>query len=458
MTHSISRNAVAGLLIMMLAASSPAQVTNYWTQQYGTRSNLLGGSVIGSVTDMSATYYNPGAVALFKEASLLLSAQVYEYAALKLEEGADEGRPLKTSSIRPAPDLLAGTLRFSWLGNHKLAYSILTRERSEVEIQARGSERDPASQVLTGEELLYSSNLKETWAGLAWSLPLGKNLGIGVSSYLAIRDQKRRSQVLSEDLTPAGEIGTSILINHFEYQNYRLVWKAGLGWNLSPLTLGFTITAPSVRLFGSGGALFNYTVAGLDVDGDGTLENILAANYQDQLESRYQTSWALGGGGSYQIGKTKVHFSGEWFDAIDKFAVLNTKDFISQSSGDTLSNQLTLELQSVFNYGIGIEHALRQRFTLFGSFSTDFSGTVPGTKTNLSTTTLDVYNLAAGAAFTVARWELTLGGAYAYGREKFAKALNIDVIDPDNPISESLNNAYLSYRRIKLLFGFSYQL
>jgi hypothetical protein len=96
------------LMCLILAEKCPAQITNYWTQQYGTRSNLLGGAVIGSVSDMSATYYNPGAIALFKDASLLLSAQVYEYGAIKLEGGADAGRALKTSSIRPSADLLAG--------------------------------------------------------------------------------------------------------------------------------------------------------------------------------------------------------------------------------------------------------------------------------------------------------------------------------------------------------------
>lgn len=458
-----SKLALCILGAAMLAAHwspSRAQVNNYWTQQYGTRSNLLGGAVIGSVSDMSAVYYNPGAIALFKDPSILLSAQVYDYAAIKLEGGADEGKPLKTSSIRPAADLLAGTLTFGWLGDHKLAYSLLTREQSDIDIEGRKNSIAAATGALaaSGGELIFSNNLKDLWAGLTWSHLLGKNVGIGLSSYLAIRDQKRRTQVLAEALRPQGEVASSILINQFEYENYRALWKAGLGCNFSPLSFGLTITTPSVGLFGSGSALYNAAVSGLDLDGDGNPENFLAGNYQEEVESQYHTSWAVGAGAAYRLGKTRIHLSAEWFDAVDQFTVLATKDFVAQSTGDTLSNPLTHELQEVLNYGIGIDFAMREHFTLYGSFATDFSGAVPGTETNLAITKLDVYNVAAGAAFTVARWELTLGGAYAFGSDEFGRALNFAQSDEDNPVAESLRNANLSYRRIKLMFGFSYKL
>jgi hypothetical protein len=47
-------------LIAALPGAAAAQDAQYWTYQYGTRANLLGGAVVGSVVDVSATYYNPG--------------------------------------------------------------------------------------------------------------------------------------------------------------------------------------------------------------------------------------------------------------------------------------------------------------------------------------------------------------------------------------------------------------
>ena len=65
----IFRNTVIAATLMLggLTANVGAQDSHHWTQQYGTRSTLLGGAVIGSASDLSATYYNPGAIPLQKK-------------------------------------------------------------------------------------------------------------------------------------------------------------------------------------------------------------------------------------------------------------------------------------------------------------------------------------------------------------------------------------------------------
>ena len=44
----------------LVAAPAAAQDAHYWSQQYGTRSELLSGAVVGSPQDLSTTFYNPG--------------------------------------------------------------------------------------------------------------------------------------------------------------------------------------------------------------------------------------------------------------------------------------------------------------------------------------------------------------------------------------------------------------
>ena len=61
------KNRIKRFLIIIICLSySPAygQGSYYWNQNYGTISNLLGGLVIGSVRNVSATYYNPGYLGL----------------------------------------------------------------------------------------------------------------------------------------------------------------------------------------------------------------------------------------------------------------------------------------------------------------------------------------------------------------------------------------------------------
>ena len=81
------RLAVA-LLASFVAASASAQDSHYWNDHYGPRAMLLSGVMIGSVHDMSATFYNPGALGHIAEPELLLSANVYRNESLTVRDGA----------------------------------------------------------------------------------------------------------------------------------------------------------------------------------------------------------------------------------------------------------------------------------------------------------------------------------------------------------------------------------
>ena len=106
---------------LILPEPSAAQDTHYWNLHYGTRSTLLGGAVIGSVSDLGATFYNPGALALFDNPEFILSARVYQYDAFTLEDGAGEGLDLASTSFDPAPSFSAGSFSFKWLKGQRLA-------------------------------------------------------------------------------------------------------------------------------------------------------------------------------------------------------------------------------------------------------------------------------------------------------------------------------------------------
>ena len=128
----------AALIVLLITAGRiHSQDSHYWNIQYGTRSTLLGGAVIGSVSDLSATYYNPGAVALFPEPKFILSAKIYELNKIKIVDGAGAGKDLDFSSIVPSPSFVAFNLDFDWLGEGSLALSILTRQSMNFEFSTR---------------------------------------------------------------------------------------------------------------------------------------------------------------------------------------------------------------------------------------------------------------------------------------------------------------------------------
>jgi len=85
---------LAAGLVGLGAATAHAQDANYWSTAYGTRSQLLGGAVIGSPGDISSTFYNPGALALTKSAEFLLAGSAYQYQRVAVDNGSGPGKTL----------------------------------------------------------------------------------------------------------------------------------------------------------------------------------------------------------------------------------------------------------------------------------------------------------------------------------------------------------------------------
>jgi hypothetical protein len=451
---------LAFFILSFFFAEIKAQDSHYWNLQYGTRSTLLGGAVIGSVSDMAATYYNPAALALFPNPEILLSGKVYQVNTLTIKGGADEGEDLSSSQIEAAPTLFAGSFTFDWLKKHKLAYSIMTRQRMKFGIEGRrGVINDVTSgQELIARELLIDQNLSDLWIGLSWAYAGDSKFAVGITQYLAVRDQKVRNQFLAQSLQPDTNVATATLIRQFDYKNFRLLWKGGLGMNLDPLSIGITFTTPSVKLAGSGSALLDAVASDVDLDGDGTEDQLFAANYQQDIPSAFHSPWSVGGGLSYRWGKTRLHASAEWYDAVQKFKVLETTDFKSQSSGENVQNRVDHELKSIINYGLGIEIYFKEKLNGYASFVTDYSAAVPGTETNLAISFWDIYHLAAGLAFTLRRSEISVGVNYAFGNDKLKRSLAFPEFSVSDELEETLQNAEISYRRLKFLIGFSFQI
>src|SRR4029453_18692120 len=92
------------LLPWLFPSAARGQDSQYWTLQYGPVAELLGGGVVGSTRDLSATYYNPGALALARDPSVLASVHSFEATHLKAFQ-ATPFLDFNDTSVRPSPTL-----------------------------------------------------------------------------------------------------------------------------------------------------------------------------------------------------------------------------------------------------------------------------------------------------------------------------------------------------------------
>ncbi len=440
------------------ANRAQAQDTQYWTSQYGNRARLLGGTVIGSVTELSAVYYNPGLLALVDQPELLVAGNVFQYTNINVKNGLDEGVDLSASKLGGVPSLFAGELRFGFLGDHRLSYSFLTRHNFDIRIEKRADLidliPDPSIDLFTAS-ISFEQNMNDYWGGLTWAFPLNPRVGVGVTTFVSVRDQRVRREVLVQALADTLG-GIALQRRELDFQHWSVLWKVGIGARLDPLRLGLTITTPNVGVFGGGSVGFDETVISQDLDGDGDAASLVISEVQDDLSADYNTPLSIGFGAAYIFGATVVHASAEWFDDVGEFTVVDAEPIAAPGDLEDRDVDLVQELDAVLNFGVGVEQIFSERVEGYVSFRTDFSAADPDSPSNASVSIWDIYHLAGGATFAVAGSEFTLGGIYAFGSEPTSASIDLipdDVVD--DPIVELRQELENTFRRITFILGFT---
>ncbi len=440
------------LLIYILSSDSvAAQDSQYWNIQYGTKATLLGGAVIGSVSDLSATYYNPGAVSLFENPKLILSAKVYEYDWIKIENGAGANRDLTSQKFGAAPNFFAIKIKRDTASRSKLAISILTRQFMSLNFNTRNvstsvSETGDTSS-LSGLFFGYEY-LNEMWGGLTYSYKVNESVGIGVTGYGIYRYQTIQRQCLIDELMPNQTIQGYENIRSIAYTNYRTLLKAGIGIKQAPFTMGLTVTTPSLNVMGSGSFGYGRVIN----DPDSVQNNVYATSFQDSLKAVYKSSWAIGFGAAYWQEKYNLHFSAEWYDAVSKYNPLVPKDFAAQSSGELIHNEIIQEFKSVLNVGAGFVYNVNKSTDVSGGFTTDFSANIGPRSSSIALTQWNIYHVNAGSNFKIGKAEITLGLSYSFGRDYINQ--QVDLSDVSGEAASITPDLKTSFKRVKLLFGF----
>jgi hypothetical protein len=426
--------------LAVAAAPARAQDSQYWDIQYGPVGQLLGGQVVGSTRDLSATYYNPGGLALGDNPEFLLSVQALSMRTFSTQP-VSGGEFLNTSQtdFDTFPGFVAFTFPRSWLGDRtKVAFSLLTRQQLNLRMDQRFAGNEATRNGRYGLETLFDERMQETWGGLTLSHRLSERLGLGATLYGIYRGQRTRWEQSLQLAYPDGSGVSALIVDDFDYSHWRVLGKVGLAWEGARARLGLAVTTPSAGLFGSGKASFTRSASGADLDGDGQPDSLLRNGLDENLDSNYRSSWAISAGGSWRRGSLQVHASGEWFAAVDTFDVLQGK---TQTNRGT-PIELTQGLRSVFNAGAAVEYwlggvsadrgASSGGTALYGGFRTDFSASPDVVPDEAATSNQNLYHVTGGTAFNLGSSRFSLGIEYTFGSK--SRDFGFEGLPPSVPI------------------------
>jgi hypothetical protein len=413
---------VASLLLAV--APALAQDAQYWDIQYGPVGQLLGGQVVGGTRDLSATYYNPGGLALADKPDFLLSVQAFSWRTLSIKPVS--GGPYLDASqtdFASFPGFVAFTFPRSWLGDRtRLAFSLLTRQQLDLRIDQRFAGNETTRDGRYGLETLFDEEMQETWGGLTLSHRLSDHLGLGATLYGVYRGQRVRWEQSLQLAYPDESDVAALIVDDFDYSHWRVLGKFGLAWEGARTSLGLAVTTPSAGLFGTGEASFTRSATGTGLTGESG--DLLLNGLDESLDSYYKSSWAVAAGWSWHRGSLQLHASGEWFAAVDAFDVLEGKN--DTNTGEPIT--LTQSLSSVVNAGVAAEYWLggvraaggpsHGGTALYASFRTDFSASPDVVVNEAASSNQNLYHITGGTAFDLASSRFSLGVEYAFGSKK----------------------------------------
>jgi len=448
--------AAIALGIALAASPAIAQDTQNWTRTYGPVSTLLGGVVVGSVSDLSATFYNPGALSLAEDPRFTLSLDSLESSQVTSPNGAGPGIALESGRLATAPSFFAGDATPRWMKGGHLGYAFLTRSDLDVRVEARRIFAPPAATAAQADvaaasaSIVLESRLTEVWGGVTWSHRLGQRLGVGVSQFVAIRNQNQRFEAVATSVATAGESGATALVDEsFEYWHVRTLWKLGVAYHGSRFRAGMALTTPGVALSGNGrAAVTRSSVA----PGSGEL----TASAQARLPAAYRNPWSVAVGASYRVRGTTVHAATEWFSAVGTYEVVSGAPTTSYPSGTVRTPRLTTALTSVVAFGAGVQQALGRGVLVYASATKDPSSLDRSVATSLSVSSWDIVSLQAGATFPVGRVDWAFGLGYAFGRDEVPPLASLDQVTPGTALDPGPGAVEVRYSSLRLLFGLTF--
>jgi hypothetical protein len=449
------------ILIIVLLFLQPtfAQDTQYWTEQYGTKSFYLGGAVIGSMLDLSATFYNPGAIAMMENPEILTGSKSLTLTSFKFKDGAGKGYNLESLRGDAPPDLFAGLFTFGHSPQDRLVYSIIVRKRIHFRVSSSADDLRDITTGGVGNDKYFGMtqivwDVNETWIGLTYSKILSKNIGLGITQYISYFSLYSNYDINSQALMENNLVVSTHLDQFVDSYNIKTLSKLGLFFDYSPLTAGLTITIPSINIFGFG----KYYSNNLSINQDNHKKDYMDSYYFEDLKTRYPSSWTIGIGTSYDLGSSKIHFSVEWFAAVKPFNHMNIPNITNKTTGKDENISLTQEYKSVTNAGIGWQHIFNNHFSLFGGATTNFTTTPPGSIKDISLSNWNIYQMTAGTVFTYKRIKMNTGIRYSFGKENAKQLINYPTVSTKNALLGERIISNISYKSLKLVIGFSFRL
>jgi len=412
------------ITVFFLPVITFSQENNYWYHQYGAKSSLLCGAAVATYLDNGAIFYNPATLCFKDSGNIALSANLYNAEFLNRKDALGEGLDLKTSNFNFSPQIVSGNKKIS--KNVELEFILLSK--TDVQFNQNLS----FNKIYNDTLLFYSNNslyvasynyrkrVLDDWAGLSMSIKLNQRIGLGIASFVSYRfsryfmEMKTSSIGLYQYYQPVSKSDSSISISS---NTISLINKIGLVYNGEKNNLGFTITLPSVSVFGK--SQLEYSVFINDPNNIVQPRDVYLKRSNLKTNYKYPLSFSVGY--TRKLSHSQLHFSGEFFTQINKYTTIEVPTEQPEiNSGDVVLNAQDIKSfeeakKNIFNFSIGWERQIKGKTELLMGFATDFNSredywdNISLVNYSLNQEDFNIYHLSLGIGFQHKKNNIAIG-------------------------------------------------
>ncbi len=186
--------------LVPFAAELRAQDSHYWTYGYGPIGQLTEGTLVGGVSDLSATYYNPAACALLERPRFVFNLTSIELANIDVAGAAGPGLDFDQLIFDIVPAMLAFHVGSHEEDGNHFAFAFLSRHDSDFDLGVSQVSVSAVSPIAGAGFGRVKQRVVEYWVGGTWSRRVSRRVSVGVSPFFAYRGQRSRRSLNVEDL------------------------------------------------------------------------------------------------------------------------------------------------------------------------------------------------------------------------------------------------------------------
>ncbi len=439
--------------IFLLPLLSSGQSHNYWTRSFNEESSLLSGAVVGGGSGPSAIYYNPSSISEVTASKFSLNASLFSFDFINIENALGDGIDLISSRGNIEPRFISYMIKSKRHKNWSFEIATLNNENLKTQLTKSVDKQIDILTHIPGNERYfayyqYSDHFRDDWIGWGGSVKLSEKLFAGISMFVTIKSVEYTNSLSIEAIS----LNDSVLVNdeyvpfyaassqQFEYlkfNDYRLVWKAGVHYKTGNLSMGLSITTPSLGVYSDGKRVTRQekqTNITLPETGE-PVPDLVIVDYKEKgdVSVSYKTPLSVAAGITYKFNdlKRSLYCTMEYFSKIDPYRLVEADESPVLTSGLTDKEVVSSEwltfvsgARPVFNAALGYSWTLKKNLLLMAGFRTDFNyqknmDYAPfADERKVQTLSLDLYHLTCGLSWNIFGQDIITGLQYTVGGDK----------------------------------------